>query len=160
MVDFSRLSTSWVEWMSRLGMQDIQVSTDCDDCHALFSSRDYSVHLRGEDGWWVVDIVNDRRQRTIADAKLSTFELAEKYLIWKWVTQARSILASGPLGAELYKQGYAPGIDVSELDGAHIQICLHGDCAILMSGTATIFSHIMLKSVDQIEQIARQGLTS
>jgi hypothetical protein len=159
MADFSRLSASWMEWMSRLGIPDTSVSTNCDDCQALFSSKDYSVHLRTEGNWWVVDTVNDRQQRINADAKLSTFDLAEKYLIWKWVTQARTNLASGPLGADLYKQGYAPGIEVSELDDAHIKVSLDGDCAILMTGTATIFSHIMLKSVDQIEQIARQGLT-
>jgi hypothetical protein len=158
MVDFSRLSRNWTEWMSRSGMQDIHVSTDCGDCQALFSSRDYSVHLRTDDNWWVVDTVNDRAQRTDADAKLSSFELVEKYLIWKWVTQAKSSLASGSLGADLYKQGYAPGIEVSELDIAHIKVCLGGDCALLMPGTAAIFSHIMLKSVDQIEQIARQSL--
>lgn len=145
--------------MSRLSIPDVQVFTDCNDCEALFSSRDYSVHLRCEDSWWIVDTVNDRRQRINADARLSTFELAEKYLIWRWVTQARSSLASGPLSADLYKQGYAPGIEVSELNGAHIKLCLAGDCAILVSGTATIFSHIMLKSVDEIEQIAKQGLT-
>jgi hypothetical protein len=145
MVDFSRLSTNWVEWMSRLGIPDTSVSTDCDDCQALFSSKDYSVHLRTDGSWWVVDTVNDRRQRTNADAKLSTFELTEKYLIWRWVTQARSSLASGPLGADLYKQGYAPGIEVSEMDNAHIKVCSDRGCAILMTGTATIFSHIMLK---------------
>ena len=85
--------------------------------------------------------------------------MAENYLIWRWVTLARSSLASGPLGADLYRQGYAPGIEVSEVDGAHIKLCLHGDCAILIVGTATIFSHIMLKSVEQIEQTARKGIT-
>jgi hypothetical protein len=155
MVDFSRLSTNWVEWASRLGLPDVSVSTDCDDCQILFRSRDYSVHLRCEDDWWLVDTVDDRGQRSDADAQLSTFELAEKYLIWRWVILARSSLASGPLGADLYRQGYAPGIEVSEVDGAHIKLCLHGDCAILIVGTATIFSHIMLKSLDEIEQIAR-----
>jgi hypothetical protein len=148
---------NWTEWISRLGIPDIYVSTDCDDCQVLFSSKDYSVHLRTDGGWWVVDTVNDRHQRTIADAKLSTFELAEKYLIWKWVTQASPSLASGPLGADLYKQGYGPGIDVAEVDDAHIKVCLEGDCAILMTGTATIFSHIMLKSVEEIEQLGHQG---
>jgi hypothetical protein len=39
------------------------------------------------------------------------------------------------------------------------KLCLQGDCAILIVGTATIFSHIMLKSVEQIEQTARKGIT-
>jgi len=155
MVDFSRLSANWVEWASRLGLPDISVSTDCHDCRILFSSKDYSVHLRYDGTWWVVDTVDDRGQRSNDDAKLSTFDLAEKYLIWRWVTLARSSLASGPLGADLYRQGYAPGIGVSQVDDAHIKVCLHDDCAILIVGTATIFSHIMSKSVDEIEQIAR-----
>lgn len=159
MVDFFRLSQNWVEWASWQGLSDISISTDCDDCQILFGSKDYSVHLRNDGVWWVIDTVDDRGQRSDADAKLSTFDLAEKYLIWRWVTQARSSLASGPLGADLYRQGYAPGIAVSQPDDAHIQVCLNGDCAILMTGTATIFSHIMLKSVEQIEQTARQGLT-
>jgi hypothetical protein len=159
MVDFSRLSIKWIEWASRLGLPDISVSTECDDCQILSRSKDYSVHLRCEDHRWLVDTVDDRGQRSDADAQVSTFDLAENYLIWRWVTLARSSLASGPLGADLYRQGYAPGIEVSDVDGAHIKLCLQGDCAILIDGTATIFSHIMLKSVDQIEQIARQGLT-
>jgi hypothetical protein len=159
MVDFSRLSINWIEWASRLGLPDISVSTECDDCQILFRSKDYSVHLRTEGTWWVVDTVDDRGQRSDVDAQLSTFDLAEKYLTWRWVTLARSSLASGTLGADLYRQGYAPGIEVSDVDGAHIKLCLQGDCAIIIDGIATIFSHIMLKSVDQIEEIARQGLT-
>jgi hypothetical protein len=159
MVDFSRLSKSWTEWASQAGLSDISVSTDCDDCQIIFRSSDYSVHLRTEDNWWVIDTVDDRGQRIDGDAKLSTFGLAEKYLVWRWVTLARSSLASGPLGASLYKRGYAPGVDFSNVDNAHIELCLHGDCAILIAGTATIFSHIMLMSVDQIEHIARSPAT-
>jgi hypothetical protein len=126
MVDFSRLSTNWIEWASRLGLPDISVSTECDDCQILFRSKDYSVHLRCEDHWWLVDTVDDRGERSDADAQLSTFDLAEKYLIWRWVTLARSSLASGPLGADLYRQGYAHGIAVSDVDGAHIKAMLAG----------------------------------
>jgi hypothetical protein len=155
MVDFSRLSANWVEWASRLGLSDISVLRDCDDCEILFSSKDYSVHLRNDGTWWVVDTVDDRGQRSNADAKLSKFDLAEKYLIWRWVTLARPRLASGPLGADLYRQGYAPGIEVSQVNDAHIKLCLNNDCAILVAGIATIFSHLMSPSVDDIEQIAR-----
>jgi hypothetical protein len=105
----------------------------------------------------VVDTVDDRGQRSNADAKLSTFALAEKYLIWRWVTLARPSLASGPLGADLYRQGFAPEIAVSQVSDAHIKICLHGDCAILVGGTATIFSHLMSKSVNEITELATEA---
>jgi hypothetical protein len=154
MRDFSRLSANWAHWAPASGLQDVSVSTECDDCQILFHSRDYSVHLRYEGDWWAVDTVDDRGQRSDADAKLSTFPLTEKYLIWDWITAARPSLASGSLGAQLYKQGYAAGIQVADLDGAHIELRLDGDRAILISGTATIFSHIMLMSVDEIEQAA------
>jgi hypothetical protein len=158
MVDFSRLSASWLEWGSLSGLTDVSVTADCDDCQILFGSNDYSFHLRFEDDWWIVDTVDDRRQRKNADVKLSTYELAEKYLTWRWITSARSSLSSGSLGADLYRQGYAPGVEVNELNGTHAQLCLHDDCAILILGTATIFSHIMLKSVDDLEDIGRQGI--
>ncbi len=157
MVDFPRLSANWYQWAPGIGGGDISVSTDCDDCEILFGSGDHSVHLRNDRSWWVVDTVDDRHHRQNAIAKLSTFDLAEKYLVWDWVTLARSSLASGSLGADLYRQGYAPGVEVSELGDGHIKICLNGDCAILISGTATIFSHLMSKSVDDIEQIANKA---
>jgi hypothetical protein len=155
--DFSRLSANWTEWAPQAGLVSISVSTDCDDCQILFSSNDYSIHLRNDGAWWVVDTVDDRGHRQNAVAKLSTFDLAEKYLVWDWVTLARSSLASGALGADLYRQGYAPGVEVSELSNAHIKICLNDDCAILISGTATIFSHLMSKSLGDIEQIANKA---
>lgn len=155
MVDFSRLSENWTEWAARVGLSDISVSSDCGDCQILFSSNDYSVHLRNDGAWWVVDTVDDRGRRINADAKFSTFDLAEKYLIWRWVTLARSDLSAGPLGGDLYIQGYAPGITVSNIDDAHIQVCLSDDCAVLITGTSTIFSHLMLKSVDEILELAR-----
>jgi hypothetical protein len=155
--DFSRLSANWAEWASQAGLVGISVLTDCNDCQILFSSNDYSVHLRNDGTWWVVDTVDDRGHRKNAVARLSSFNLAEKYLIWDWVTLARSSLASGSLGTDLYKQGYAPGVEVFELSDAHIKICFNGECAILISGTATIFSHLMSRSVDEIEQIANKA---
>jgi hypothetical protein len=61
------------------------------------------------------------------------------------------------LGADLYRKGYAPGIEVSRVDDAHSKICLRSECAILITGIDRIFSHIMLKSVDEIEQIGREA---
>jgi hypothetical protein len=158
MVDFSRLSANWRQWAPSLGGGDISISADCDDCEILFSSGDYSVHLRKDGSWWVVDTVNDRGQRRDGAAKLSSFDLAEKYLIWDWATTARSNLAAGPLGADLARLGYAPDVEVSRAEKGY-QICLDDDCAILSVVNATIFSHLMSKSLDEIQQLVRQGLS-
>ncbi len=156
MTDFSRLSANWREWAPSLGGGDISVSTDCADCDVRFNSHDYSVHLRNDGSWWIVDTVNDRGQRRNGAAKLSSFDLAEKYLIWDWATTARSDLASGALGADLARLGYAPGVAVSQADRGY-EICLNDDCAILSVVNATIFSHLMSKSIDEIEQMVRPG---
>ena len=156
MADFSRLSTNWREWAPSLGGGDISVSTHCADCDVRFNSHDYSVHLHNDGSWWVVDTVNDRGQRRNGAARLSSFDLTEKYLIWDWATTARSDLASGALGANLARLGYAPGVAVSQADRGY-QICLNSDCAILSVVNATIFSHLMSKSVGEIEQMIRSG---
>ncbi|WP_231633730.1 MULTISPECIES: hypothetical protein [unclassified Mycobacterium] len=133
------------------------VSTKCDDCTVLFSTDDYSVHLRKEGDWWVADTVNDRGQRRNGAARFSNFNMAEKYLIWDWATTARSDLASGPLGADLARLGYAPDVEVSKTDSGY-KICLNNECAVLSVVNATIFSHLMANSVDQIERLVTSGL--
>jgi hypothetical protein len=157
MVDFSRLSANWYRWAPGMGGGEITVSTNCDDCQILFGTDDYSVHLRNDGSWWVVDTVNDRGQRRNGAAKLSNFELTEKYLIWDWATTARSSLASGPLGADLARRGYAPGVEVSKVEGGH-EICMNDDCAVLSVVNATIFSHLMTNSVNEIERMVTIGL--
>src|ERR1700761_4868158 len=153
MVDLSRLSANWLRWAPGMGGGNVSVSTDCADCVALFSTDDYSVHLRNEQDRWIVDTVNDRGRRSNGTAKLSNFDLTEKYLIWDWATTARSDLASGRLGADLAKQGYAPGVNVSKVDTGY-EICLNDECAAILSVVnATIFSHLMSKSVDEIERL-------
>src|ERR1700744_172814 len=153
MVDLSRLSANWLRWAPGMGGGNVSVSTDCADCVALFSTDDYSVHLRNEQDRWIVDTVNDRGRRRNGTAKLSNFDLTEKYLIWDWATTARSDLTSGPLGADLAKQGYAPGVNVSKVDTGY-EICLNDECsAILSIVNATIFSHLMSKSVDELERL-------
>lgn len=148
----------WVEWAPQGGLTGATASAACEDCEFLFTSNDYSVHLREDGRWWTIDTVDDRGQRSGGVAKFTTFDLVEKYLIWDWISSACPSLASGVLGAELYKRGYAPGVDVAPANSAHIEICLRGDCAVLMSGISTIFSHIMLMSVDEIERAARKAL--
>jgi hypothetical protein len=82
--------------------------------------------------------------------------LSASWLEWAPLSGLRDVSATS-LGAQLYKQGYAAGIQVADLDGAHIELRMDDDRAILISGTATIFSHIMLMSVDELELV---GTTS
>lgn len=156
MADFSRLSASWQRWAPGMGGGNVSVTTNCEDCLICFRTDDYSVHLRDDGNWWVVDTVNDRGQRRRGVAKLSSFELTQKYLIWDWATAVRSDLASGPLGADLAKQGFAPNVEVSEVDTKY-KICSNGDCAILSAVNATIFSHLMAKPLDEIEKMITAG---
>lgn len=155
MVDFSRLTRVWTELAPRFSSRGVSVSTECADCLISFCSSDYTVHLRNEGTWWFVDKVDDRGQRIKGDARLSTFPLAEKYLLWRWATLARSSLASGRLGGDLYKQGYATGVDVFDLGNGRIEVCFQGECANLVTGTSTIFSHIMKMSADSLESLGR-----
>jgi hypothetical protein len=159
--NFSRLSTIWSMWAPQAGLTSVVTSLTCGDCEITFQSADYSVHLRRDGDGWAIDVIDDRDHRSNGVAKFSTFDLAEKYLVWNWANFARSGLASGPLGTDLYKLGYAPGVGVSELDRGNVELCVNGDCATLVVGDATIFSHIMTKSVDEIVNIAaRAGLQS
>jgi hypothetical protein len=152
--DFSRLSRHWVEWAPFYSSSGVSVLMDCVDCDILFSSSDYSVHLRNDGDWWLIDTVDDRGQRSDGEAKLSTFVLTEKYLIWQWASLVDSRLASGSLGFDLYKKGYAEDVDIVDLADYRVEVCFQGQSAILSTGTATIFSHIIKMSVEEIERIA------
>ena len=156
-MDFSRLIQHWQRWAPMFSGGDVSISTTCDDCHIAFKSNGYSVHLRKESPWWVTDIVDDRGKRTDGDARFSSFDLAEKYLIWDWGTAARPSLASGPLGTDLYRLGYASGIKVTRVDRGY-EIRSNGDRAILSVVNATIFSHLMTRSVDEVEQLVSEGI--
>jgi hypothetical protein len=158
MVDYSRLSTNWVEWSSMSQLADISVSMDCDDCQILFASRDYSVHLRHDGAWWIVDTVDDRGQRHNDTAKLSTFDLAEKYLIWTWASSARGAVGAERLGPRIYSLGFSPEVEALPIKEGIAEIRSGAGSAILMEPNATIFSHLMSKSVDEIERMVRQGL--
>jgi hypothetical protein len=159
MVDFSRLSASWVEWSSILQLANITVSTDCDDCQIFFASRDYSVHLRNDATWWIIDTVDDRGQRHNETARLSTFDLTEKYLIWTWASSARGAIGAGRLGPRLYSLGFSPEVEVLPIKEGIAEVRSRAGNAILMEPNATIFSHLMTKSVDEIEQMVREGIT-
>lgn len=156
--DFSRLSSSWVEWSNRAKLTGVAVSTKCDDCEVEFSSSDYSVHLRHVDGWWIVDTVDDRGQRHNDEAKFSSFELTEIYLIWTWANSARGVIGTRRLGPRLYALGYSSNIEVISIADGVAELRSSKGEAILLEPYATIFSHLMSKSVDDIEHMVREGV--
>ena len=158
MVNFTRLSENWFEWSNVARLGNVSVSTDCDDCEIAFDSSDYSVHLRNDGTWWIIDTVNDRGQRCNDSAKLSTFELTEKYLIWNWATSARGVVGVPRLGPQLYSLGVSPDAEVNPISEGVAEVRSNNGSAILMEPYATIFSHLMAKSVDDIEQMVREGI--
>ncbi len=119
---------------------------------------DYSVHLRHDGSWWIVDTVNDRGQRHNDEATLSTFELAEKYLIWNWASSARGVIGAPRLGPRLYGLGYSKDVEAVQLAEGVAELRSSSGKAILLEPYATIFSHLMSKPVDDIDQMAREGI--
>lgn len=115
------------------------------------------MHLRTCKTWWVIETVNDRGQRRNGDAKLSSFESTEKYLIWAWATTARSELASGPLVRRPCQGRLCPECRGTKVDTKY-EICSNDECAILSVLNATIFSHLIRKTVDEIEEMVTFGL--
>jgi hypothetical protein len=158
MVNCARLSENWFEWSNLARLGNVSVSTDCDDCEIVFDSSDYSVHLRNDGTWWIIDTVNDRGQRHNGTAKLSTFELTEKYLIWNWASSARGVVGAPRLGAQLYSLGVSPDAEVNPITEGVAEVRSSNGSGILMEPYATIFSHLMSKSVDEIERMVKKGL--
>lgn len=158
MVSFSRLRAKWLKWTTWTGMLNPSVVAEDDSRDAVFRSDDGTCHLKHEGDWRVLDVTNDRGQLYPAVARFSSFELAEKYLNWDWATTARSSLASGPLGTELYKEGYAPSVEVQEIREGFLEIQGSAGAAALSTVNATIFSHLMAKPVEEIERLVNAGM--
>ena len=157
-VDFTRLSENWLYWAELSQLKDLSVSSSCDDCEIEFSSNDSAVHLRRDDIWWIVDTVNDRRQRQNDTARFSAYALAEKYLIWIWSSTARSTLRAPVLGAALYQKGFAPGVETTPVSEGVYEVRSPDGRAVLPQPYATIFSHVMGLTHDEIQRMARSGL--
>lgn len=159
MADFSRLERNWVEWTTLARMRGVSISTECEDCRVLFKSDDQSFHLRQDAGWWAVDKVDDRGQRQNDIARFSGFDLAEKYLIWRWSSVTRTAIGAKQLGAQLQSLGMAPGVDElpTAREGA-VELRTSAGSAVVPRSVATIFSHVMPKSVEDLEQMVREGI--
>ena len=158
-VDFSRLSTSWLYWARLAGLTNVQVSDAQSNCEIRFTSDDYSVHSRYYEGWWTIDTIDDRGQLHSDSTKFTTSELLEKYLIWEWSSTARNVLRRPRLGPKLYARGHASDILTVPIKEGIYELSTPEGRAILMEPGATIFSHLMSKSVDQIESMVREGVT-
>lgn len=160
MTDFSRLSESWIEWCQRAHLSNPLVSRECDDCEIVFRSNDYSVHLRRDGTWWIIDTVDDRGNRHNDAAQLSTFELAEKYLIWDWGSMARGIIGARRLGPDFYAMGFSPEIEAIPIAEGIAELRSPRGIAILMEPYATIFSHVMTRSLAEVERLLMNGIGS
>ena len=136
-----------------IGMRNVSVSVERTDCEIAFLSDEGSVHLRHTDGWWAVDTVNDRNQRFDDVAQLSNYELVEKFLMWRWASVVRTATGARQRGAELHAQGPASGVEFVELPRDHfVELRRHDDRARVSSSHATVFSHVMRMSVEEIER--------
>ncbi len=154
--DFARLSKLWQAWGPAVGGDPISVSTTTPGYEVCFESSDWSARLRVEGSWWVMDTVDDRNQLRTSAGRFSSFPLLEKYLLWEWATTAISSLASGRLGADLARQGFSPEVTVTRVDGGH-QICTGDDCAVLTFVRATVFSHLIARSFEEIASMVNAG---
>ncbi|MGE2736072.1 hypothetical protein [Mycolicibacterium vaccae] len=159
MADFSRLSNDWTRWSSRIGLANVSASTAGDGSAIEFTSDDQSFYLRDDGDWWAIDVVNDRGQRYNDTAKFSTFDLAQKYLIWRWGSTMRDVLGASIFGPELYKLGRSADVVVVPTENEWLfELQSEAGRARLSEPDATIFSHLMSKSVHEIEQMIEAGV--
>lgn len=159
MTAFSRLTRIWVDWAARIGMTKAAVSPAPTDTDVGFTSDDQSFYLREMSDWWSIDVVNDRGRRYTDTARFSTFELAEKFLIWRWGTLLRSALGAPLNGPELYASGPNAAVTFHPTDTEwFFELQSDAGRARLAEPSATIFSHLMSKSVDELEQMATDGI--
>jgi hypothetical protein len=135
-------------------MANVSVSPARGDTEVGFISDDQSFFLRKDDGWWTLDVINDRGARYNDVARFSTFDLAEKFLIWRWGSTMRDVLGARIFGPELYALGRSSDVVVVPTENEWL-FELRSDVGSvrLSEPAATIFSHLMSKSADEIEQM-------
>lgn len=156
MADFTRLSTDWTTWSNWMRMSNVSVTINSEH-EAYFKSDDDTFCLRKNSEWWLIDRINERGERHDDIGSFSTFELAEKFLIWRWT---RTVTNAPELGPELYARGMNPDIAVHPTD-SEWRVELESDAgkARLAEPAATIFSYLMSTPTSQIEQRADQAVS-
>ncbi|KUI34681.1 hypothetical protein AU195_09155 [Mycobacterium sp. IS-1496] len=141
-------------------MSNVSVSPIEDGSAIGFVSDDESFYLRSDGTWWAIDVVNDRGRRYNDIARFSTFDLAEKFLIWRWGSTMRDVLGAKISGPELYKLGRSADVVVLPTENEWLfELQSEAGTARLSEPQATIFSHLMLKPVDEIEQMVKHGVS-
>ncbi|MGE2724405.1 hypothetical protein [Mycolicibacterium pulveris] len=138
-------------------MTHVSVSEDCEDCQIFFKSADQAYHLRQDGNWWSVDAVDDRGTRYADTARFSTFDLAEAYLIWTWASVTRGAIGARPLGRDFHALGMAPDVETVPTERDYfVELRAPTGSAVLPMSSAATFSHLMSKSVSEIEQLVHQ----
>ncbi|MFA4083612.1 hypothetical protein [Mycobacteroides salmoniphilum] len=156
MADFSRLSKDWTEWSNWMRMTKVAVVGENGQDLAGFVSDDGSFYLRQDNGWWILDETDDRGHRYADTASFSNFELAEKYLVWRWT---RTVTNAPELGPELYARGMNPDVVVRPTDNEwRVELESSAGTARLSEPAATIFSYLMTTPTSEIEQRANQAV--
>lgn len=139
-------------------MTRVSVSSECDDCDIAFKSDDGSFHLRQVGQWWTLDEVDDRGKRYDSMVRFPAFELAEIYLIWQWAALTGNAVSR--LGRRFHARGLAAGIEMLETERDYfVELRGPGGSAILPLSSATVFSHLMSMSVDDLEQMVKDAMT-
>lgn len=156
-VNGSRLAASWHYWSVAAGLTNPIVTQDSNPRTFHFRADQYAFHLRAYDSWWIVDTEDDRNQFHADTAKFATCELAEKYLVWQWSSTARIAQRQPPLGPNFYTQGMATDVTAGPISEGIYTLSTPEGKAVLMEPTATIFSHLMRWSLDEIEKFAKTG---
>lgn len=158
MNDFSQLSESWLYWGRLAGLSNVQSLSISQVDDLWFRSDDHSVHIRREDESWVIDTVDERGQLHSDIAKFSTFSLAEKFLVWDWASAARNAIRLPRFGPEFYALGMDANVRATPLKEGIYELETPEGRAVLMEPSATIFSHLISKSLSEIEELVSQGL--
>jgi hypothetical protein len=155
---FARMSSNWLYWSRLSGLTDANSLAAHNGSDIRFTSDEYSVHLRQCDGWWLVDTVDDRGQLHADTAAFTSLDLVEKYLLWQWSSGARNNLRLPRIGPKLYSLGHDPHVHFSKIKEGIYELQKADSRAILAEPAATIFSHLMSKTPDEIEQMVSEGL--
>jgi hypothetical protein len=155
---FSKLSTEWLEWTALARIPNAEIAVGDDD-EVLFKSREDSYRLRLSDNRWTIDEIDDRGHCYSDTASFSNFILAEKYLIWRWASTARTALGVRQLGAYYHSLGVNLGVQSRPASRANnIELQLREGTAIVPESSAAIFSHVLEMSLDEIDAAVRAGI--
>lgn len=157
--NFSDLAESWRFWTGRAGIADATVTIGADGESLVFTSDDEAYELRRDDGWWVLDEIDDRGKRYVDTARFSTVALAHKFLLWRWASTTRTALGAKQLGPLYHSLGMNPTVNpIPSARPNFVDLHLADGVAVLPTSNAAMFSHILEMSTNQIAELVDQGL--